>query len=233
MTRHTDPRQIEASLAAQRSALHATLDALHDRIAPEKLAQDVWGKVRRQMGWLADTTDRAVRGNPVGFAITAVGLGWMLFGGKRQPHLPRPPAQDMARWEDEGGSPLPDHFDEAATVAATDTRLAQTVAAKTVQQVDDTPLIFGAIAVLVGAACGAALTRTKIEDQLLGAESDRFHAEAATLLRTEKQRLRGLAGELTQIITDGLRDSLTAATGTLSDTISKVGTQVRTDLEKP
>ena len=138
----------------------------------------------------------------------------------------------LSRWEDEGGSPLPDHIDDEPDQNTAKTDPLHSVRAQAARQVDDMPLILGAAALLIGAAIGASLTRTKIEDRVLGPESDRFHDKAAEILRTEQHRLRELASEVAQTITDGLRDSLNAATGELTDTIDKVGDQVRTELKK-
>lgn len=232
MTRHTDPRLIEASLAANRKALSDTLGAIQARIAPEKLMQDAWSTLRQQAGRFAQSADRAVRANPWAFAVTGLGIGWAVFGTKHKKLVRPAAAEDTSRWEDEGGSPPPDHIDDEPAQITGKANPLHSVRAQAARQVDDMPLIFGAAALLIGAAIGATLTRTRLEDRVFGSESDRFHVKTAEILRTEQHRLRELASEVTQTIADGLRDSLTAATGELSDTIDKVGDQVRADLEK-
>ncbi|MFD2739144.1 DUF3618 domain-containing protein [Sulfitobacter aestuarii] len=53
---------------------------------------------------------------------------------------------------------------------------------------DSQPLIAGALAVAVGAAIGGALPRTRTEDDLMGAQSDRLIEEAERIYREEREK---------------------------------------------
>lgn len=241
MTRHTDPRLIEASLAAHRSALADTLDVLKDRLAPVKIAQDVVDTISRQATGFATSTGRMMRANPLAFAMTGLGLGWILFGRRPEKHLRPVAVEDISRWEDEGGTPLPEQGMHqpvtaeslAARASANAARLSRSVKAQAARRVDDTPLIFGAAALILGVVAAVALRPSQTEDDLFGAESDLFHKHAADLLRAQEQRLRDLLGEVTQTVTQGLQSGLAAATEELSDTIDKVGDQVSAGISKP
>ena len=58
---------------------------------------------------------------------------------------------------------------------------------------EDQPLIAGALALAVGAALGAALPRTRVEDHYLGDQSDQLMDEAERIFEEEKQKLGKVA----------------------------------------
>ena len=53
---------------------------------------------------------------------------------------------------------------------------------------EDQPLVLGALAMALGAAVGGALPRSQIEDDKLGASSDRLFAEAQAIFREERAK---------------------------------------------
>lgn len=58
---------------------------------------------------------------------------------------------------------------------------------------EEQPLIAGALALAVGAAIGAALPRSRMEDEYLGAQSDNLLDEAERIFEEEKQKLTKVA----------------------------------------
>jgi len=58
---------------------------------------------------------------------------------------------------------------------------------------EEQPLIGGAIALALGAALAAALPRTRMEDDYLGAQSDQLMDEAERIFEEEKQKLSKVA----------------------------------------
>lgn len=81
----------------------------------------------------------------------------------------------------------------AARRAAHDAREASAAAMKKSAQVatnffEDQPLVVGALAVALGAAMGGVLPHTRIEDEALGASSDKLFAEAQAIYREEKDK---------------------------------------------
>lgn len=73
-------------------------------------------------------------------------------------------------------------------------REARRVAAEARDQAHEHPLVAGALALVIGAAVGAALPRTRTEDAALGRTRDRLLDEADRVLRQELRALRE-AGE--------------------------------------
>jgi len=59
---------------------------------------------------------------------------------------------------------------------------------------EDQPLVAGALALAVGAAIGAALPRSQMEDDYLGAQSDSLMNDAERIFEEEKQKLTKVAG---------------------------------------
>lgn len=67
---------------------------------------------------------------------------------------------------------------------------------------DRQPLVAGALALAVGAAMGGALPRTKVEDDLMGAQSDNLIEEAERIFEEEKAK----AGKVAQSVTEEVKD---------------------------
>jgi hypothetical protein len=108
MTHDSDIDTIEAGLERNRASLADTLNELQDRASVEKLASDALGVIRSNAAAYTSSFDNAVRSNPMAFALTGVGLLWMVFGGSKnsdQGSEKAPVREPLARWEDEGGSP--------------------------------------------------------------------------------------------------------------------------------
>jgi len=99
----------------------------------------------------------------------------------------------------------------AARRAAHDARMASGAAMKRGAEVatnffDDQPLVVGALAVAVGAAMGGILPHTRVEDETLGASSDRLFADAQALFREERDKamaaVKAAAADMTGEIKD-------------------------------
>ncbi|WP_298447477.1 DUF3618 domain-containing protein [uncultured Marinobacter sp.] len=64
---------------------------------------------------------------------------------------------------------------------------------RAVDMFEEQPLVAGALAVAVGAALGAALPRSRMEDQYLGEHSDKLFDDAERIFEEEKQKLGRVA----------------------------------------
>jgi ElaB/YqjD/DUF883 family membrane-anchored ribosome-binding protein len=67
---------------------------------------------------------------------------------------------------------------------------------------DRQPLVVGALALAVGAAMGGALPRTKVEDDLMGQQSDNLIEEAERIFEEEKAKV----GKVAQSVTDEVKN---------------------------
>jgi len=72
---------------------------------------------------------------------------------------------------------------------------------RAVDMFEEQPLIAGALAVAVGAALGAALPRSRMEDQYFGEQSDKLMDDAERMFEEEKQKL----GKVAKAATDEAR----------------------------
>ncbi len=70
---------------------------------------------------------------------------------------------------------------------------------------DDQPLVAGALAVAVGAAIGGLIPHTRLEDDTLGATSDKLYADAQALYREERDKVRAAAKVAVADVKDEVR----------------------------
>jgi hypothetical protein len=105
--------EIRDDIADTRARMGSTIDEIQDRLSPQNLvaqakdaARDATiGRVQEMAGDVADTARETgstlmdtIRENPVPVALTAIGMGWLLFSARRQ-------AADRREWEYRYGRP--------------------------------------------------------------------------------------------------------------------------------
>ncbi|MGR3485840.1 MAG: DUF3618 domain-containing protein [Paracoccaceae bacterium] len=320
MTDHRTPEEIERDIERERAGLTDTLDTLQNRLSVDGLIDQVTGHFREHGGDIATNVARTAKENPIGLALTGIGIAMMLAPSRSRPetvtrvdyydgpYAPHParssgyaasgdyrsaaPGPDWTRPEptsvdyygesegDDGsslGERLADRYDEAkssvadamggakdrwsegteharsgydstraslaggyasasgrageirdnasARMTAMRERLSKGTEDLSEQARDrviaarqramaarddasrmmrergrdaqrmyhDQPLVAGAIAMAVGAAIGAMAPRTRVEDQYLGAYSDRLIDEAEHIYREERSRAEAVA----------------------------------------
>lgn len=72
---------------------------------------------------------------------------------------------------------------------------------------EDQPLVIGALAVALGAAIGGVLPQSRIEDETLGASSDRLFDEAQKVFAEERAKATALVDEAVDEASSALRDT--------------------------
>ncbi len=281
MTDERSSAEIEREIEAERGALAGTLRDIRESVSVEAAVQRIAESLRSNSGEIAGAVGRQVRANPLGVALTGIGLAWLMMG----PHTPdagRGMSASGRRFDDDddddwavGRSDVADrgayrpspglgfedsmyageelggmdagardgdeadqgngstgagwtgsgagsaarrlrsrsadlrsrmqHGLEDLSGAARERVLAARRAAVHARQraesiarrgtrraagfYHEAPLVSGAVAMAVGAAVGALLPRTRTEDDLMGAESDRLMDEARRIYDEEKSRL--------------------------------------------
>lgn len=85
-----------------------SIDALWNRFSLDRLWSDGASLIKANAGPYTQALDAAVRANPVGLALTAVGLAWLILGRRNGVQaeasaLAGTKFEAQARWEDEGG----------------------------------------------------------------------------------------------------------------------------------
>ncbi|WP_284164735.1 DUF3618 domain-containing protein [Frigidibacter sp. SD6-1] len=96
------------------------------------------------------------------------------------------------------------------------------------QMMSDHPLVAGAVALAMGAALGAALPRTRIEDRNFGAESDRLMAAAADMLREERARMMRVA----EGVVDEVKSAAKDAADAVAEGVEELGTNIEDRAER-
>jgi len=71
---------------------------------------------------------------------------------------------------------------------------------------DDQPLVVGALALAVGAAIGAALPPSRVEDDAMGDSSDRLFAEAQVVFREERDKAMAAARSVASDVKSDVRE---------------------------
>lgn len=91
------------------------------------------------------------------------------------------------------------------------------------RMIEDHPLVAASIAAALGATLAAMLPRTRTEDEVFGAESDRLMDEAARLLREERAKAVKVAEGIGSDIKTAVKDTVDTA----ADAATKVGKNAR------
>lgn len=91
-------------------------------------------------------------------------------------------------------------------------RVARSSSRETGQMIEDHPMVMAAAMLALGAAIGASLPRSAVEDKAFGAERDRLMRRAADVLAQEKELAKRIAGDIA--------DTTKAAINTVADTVA-------------
>jgi hypothetical protein len=198
-----DPEQLERSAERIRADLDATLDALERKLSPSQLLDRSLDYLRDHGGDLAVAVGDSVRRNPVPILVTVAGLGWLIATAVRaRASIDVTPidAADIDDMEiddsldDESAESsfrdrhtLRGRFHDRVAAARARTRRAQY---RAVSALEERPLLFGGLAVALGALLGAIVPRTKYEDRFVGQVRDRAVERAKQMGERQYQNLR-------------------------------------------
>lgn len=99
MTQDTrSPEQIERDLAAKRSRIDDTIDALQEKLSPGQLLDQGLGYLRGGgASEFGSNLGRTVRDNPVPIALVGIGLTWLMTSGQSRGHARNGGSQPVYR----------------------------------------------------------------------------------------------------------------------------------------
>ncbi|HKU15612.1 MAG TPA: DUF3618 domain-containing protein [Steroidobacteraceae bacterium] len=211
-----DPEHLERTADRIRADLDRTLDALERKLSPSQLLDRSLAYLREHGGDMARSVGETVRHNPAPIMLTVAGLGWLVAAAAMRS---RNDAQDRPHnvMDDTFGDESPyadpgvrsDNFQDR--VAATRQRLRSSryrAANKFARAADATrertrraqsevmsamesrPLLWGGLAVAIGAVIGALIPATEYEDRTVGEVRDRAMARAKQMGERQYQNLR-------------------------------------------
>ena len=184
-----DPEQLERAAERLRADLDRTLDALERKLSPSQLLDRSLTYLREHGGDLACALGDSVRRNPVPILLTVAGLGWLVLSSVRK-REPIDVTQDDTSGDE---SPYADpqvprgRFHDRLAAARARSRRAQY---RAVSALEERPLLFGGLAVAIGALLGAVIPSTQYEDKVVGQVRDRAVERAKQMGERQYQNLR-------------------------------------------
>lgn len=192
------PEKIEREVDQARARVGRTLSELSDRLSPGELVDQALGMAREHGGDFGRNLGAQVKNNPMPMILTSIGISWMIMSSGNNAAAHAVGTYDTTG--DEDGSSFMDSLGDAATksrdkAAAVGDRMhgvtsnvkesAQDARESLVKFYRDQPLLAGSLGIAIGAALGALIPPTAIEDMSFGEVSDRS-VDAAKSTATSK-----------------------------------------------
>jgi ElaB/YqjD/DUF883 family membrane-anchored ribosome-binding protein len=178
--------QLEREVDQARSRLGSTASELSDRLSPGELMDQALGMAREHGGEFGRNLGAQVKNNPLPMILTSVGISWMMMSSGRNGAAHAHDPADTGTGK--SGRSIRDTLGETAgksrdKAAAVGDRLhgasasardsAQHARENLVQFYREQPLIAGSLGIAIGAALGALVPPTEMEDNVLGEARDR------------------------------------------------------------
>jgi hypothetical protein len=185
------PERLEREVDQARARLGRTASELSDRLSPGELFEQALGMAREHGGEFGRNLGAQVKHNPMPLILTSVGISWMMMSsaksGAAHDHEPYNTSIDTASTDTAGSSFMDSLGDTAAKTrdraAAVGDRMhgatanvkvsAQNARESLVHFYRDQPLLAGSLGIAIGAALGALVPPSEMEDNMLGEASDR------------------------------------------------------------
>jgi hypothetical protein len=208
-----DPERLERTADQIRADLDRTLDALERKLSPSQLLDRSLAYLRDHGGELTRSVGQTVRDNPVPVALAVAGIGWLIASSLRGRRASRddefgdesPYADDRYAEARRGTGTLQGRFaaareriyskgEAAANKVADATAATRERTRRTQYQVmsaiERQPILFGSLAVALGALLGAVIPATEYEDRVVGQVRDRAVESAKKMGERQYQNLR-------------------------------------------
>jgi ElaB/YqjD/DUF883 family membrane-anchored ribosome-binding protein len=202
-----DPEHLGQAAERIRADLERTLDALERKLSPSQLLDRSLAYLREHGGDAARTVGDTVRNNPVPIVLAVAGIGWLIAASVRKRNPIDPTFGDESLYADELDDELDDELelDEVDTdeqirhtrfhdplirARARTRRATRRAQHQVVSAVADRPILFGGLAVAIGALLGVLIPSTEYEDKIVGQVRDRAVERAKQMGERQYQNLR-------------------------------------------
>lgn len=213
------PEEIERELDATRTEMNATIEAITRKISPEALTQRAveyfqWGgkDFARNFG-------EAIQRNPVPAALTGIGIGWLMWADRyghgrgysegpgvserisagtsaakeRWSHTRESTSSAMSRARERAA----DTRDSARMWATRASRAGSEWSERGRHLYHEQPLVVGALGVAIGALIGAAIPRTRREEELVRPYTEKARSSASEMAEKAKEQATSSMEEVT------------------------------------
>jgi ElaB/YqjD/DUF883 family membrane-anchored ribosome-binding protein len=174
-----DPADLAREADGARENLEGTVDKLMHQLSPKELIDRGIAMVRNtgDLDFVRNVINR-VETNPIPTALAGVGLIWLMTASSS----PTPPSHALAERTREAGHKV-----------AEGTRSGLREASNGYSELlNEQPFLIGALALAAGAALGALLPRTSVEDRAMGEWSDKG---ADAIKDKAEEKLQDLQGK--------------------------------------
>lgn len=180
------PERLEREVDQARVRVGRTLSELSARLSPGELLDQALGMAREHGGEFGRNLGAQVKNNPMPMILTSIGISWMMMSsgknGAAHAHETYDTStdEDGRSFKDALGETVAKSRDKAAAAGdrvhdatASVKESAQNARESLVQFYRDQPLLAGSLGIAIGAALGALVPSTEIEDDMLGEARDR------------------------------------------------------------
>lgn len=198
------PEDIQQDIQRTRRQLDGTLDAMQQRLSPDRLMNETIRYLRGSGATeFAHNFNDSVKRNPMPVALMAVSLAWLMWAGRDgQAELDQ--AGDSRALRDRFEGVGDDVREQAARIRQGASHGAEQLSDGFTSLLRDQPLLLGALGVAAGAALGALLPTTQSEDALLGEAGEQLGE--ATKRQLHLRRGKRAAQAASEAAKDELRD---------------------------
>ncbi|MEX1215983.1 DUF3618 domain-containing protein [Saccharospirillum sp.] len=168
--RTKSPEQLEREVDEARASLSRTARDLSDRFSPGELMDQALGMAREHGGEFGRNLGNQVKNNPLPLILTSVGISWMMMSsGRKQGGSVKNALGDAATKTHDKAAAMGDRLHDAT---ASTNEYGQHARDSLAQFYREQPLLAGSIGIAIGAALGALVPSTDIEDEMFGEASD-------------------------------------------------------------
>lgn len=180
-------KRLEREVDQARQRLGRTASELSDRLSPGELMDQALGMAREHGGDFGRNLGAQVKNNPMPMILTSIGISWLMMssgnnGAAAHAHDTHDasPDTDSHSFKDALGDTAAKSRARAASAGdrmqdatANVKESAQNARESLVEFYRDQPLIAGSLGIAIGAALGALVPPTGMEDDVFGEASDR------------------------------------------------------------
>lgn len=178
---HDGPKsqqQLEREVEQARARLGRTANELSDRLSPGELFEQALGMIREHGGEFGRNLGSQVKNNPMPMVLSSLGISWMMMSSGKAG------ATHSTQEEHTTAG------DRAQDAGANMKESAQSARDSLERFYREQPLIAGSLGIAIGAALGALVPETEMEDDVLGEASDRSVEAAKSTAAKEYDELR-------------------------------------------
>jgi len=175
------PERLEREVDEARANVGRSANELSDRFSPGELMDQALGMAREHGGEFGRNLGAQVKNNPLPLILTSVGISWMMMSsggngaaagtstGKKAGSSAKNAVGNAAAKSQDKVAAVGDRLHGATANAG---EYAQNARDSLAQFYREQPLIAGSLGIAIGAALGALIPSTDIEDDMLGETSD-------------------------------------------------------------